>query len=96
MELDYSYIDYDFNQPTPPPMKNAGLYTDDNTFSKKAWGNDYIQPRVPPDAASYAAQFYAKNHIPSYQHRPGNNNVKSNYIKPYDNPNYNLNCYNNS
>jgi len=94
MELEYSYIEYEFNQPTPPPMKNAGLYTDDITFSKKPWGNDYTQPRVEPDAASYAAQFYAKNHIPSYQTRPGNNTVKSNYVQSYKNPNLNLSCYN--
>ena len=94
MELEYSYIDYEFNQPTPPPMKNAGLYTDDITFSKKPWGNDYTQPRVEPDAASYASQFYAKNHIPSYQTRPGNNTVKSNYVQSYKNPNLNLSCYN--
>lgn len=91
--MDYSYIDYKFNQPTPPPMKNAGIYSGDISFSKQPWGNDYRQPRVDPDAAAYAAQFYAKNHVPSYQNRPGNNTVKSNYIQTYNNPNYNLSCY---
>ena len=78
---------------TLPNKLNAGLYTGDVNFSKKPWGNDYSIGRVEPDALNYAKFFYAKNHIPGIQNRPGNNtyttvDVYRNYLD-----NYNLQCY---
>jgi hypothetical protein len=48
--------------------------------------------RIEPDTYSYSAQFYAKNHIPSSQERPGNNSINSQIYQKYK-PNYNLYCY---
>ena len=91
-DIDYSFIDYKQNIPTPPPMKNAGLYTGEVSFSKKPWGNDYSQPHVSPDATEYAKQFYAKHIIPS-TNRPGNNYFNSDMFKYYDSNQYNFKCY---
>ena len=92
-DIEYSYLDYQLNIPPPPKMKNAGLYTGDITFSKKPWGNNYEQPHIPPDATAYAAQFYAKHHIPS-TNRPGNNYLNTNMYQFYDRKTYNFECYN--
>lgn len=90
-ELEYSVLDeHDNNSPIPEPLKNAGLYTGDVLFDKKPWGNNYIQPRVPPDAVAYAGQFYAPHHIPSYT-RPGNNTVSTELYTQI--PNHSFNCY---
>ena len=62
--------------------KNASDY--DNT--------PYTVQRIEPDAVAYASQFYAKNHIPSYQERVGNNTIKPDIYTKY-NPNYNIYCY---
>ena len=62
--------------------KNASDY--DNT--------PYTVQRIEPDAVSYASQFYAKTHIPSFQERPGNNTFKTDVYTKY-NPNYNIYCY---
>jgi hypothetical protein len=91
-ELEYSTLDYLPNVPAPEPLKNAGLYTGDVLFDKKPYGNTYLKPKIPPDAVSYAAQFYAPHHIPSYE-RPGNNTIKSNLYKQYMSGNYNFECY---
>jgi hypothetical protein len=93
-ELEFSELDYDPNVPTPPPLKNAGLYTGDVLFDKKPWGNNYKAPRVEPDAIAYAAQFYASHHIPSYN-RPGNNHLNPKNYNIYKNNNYvyNINCH---
>jgi hypothetical protein len=95
-ELDFSELDYKPNVPTPPPVKNAGLYTGDVLFDKKPWGNNYKQPRVPPDAVAYASQFYASHHIPSHN-RPGNNHLDSKHYTEYKtldpNAQYNFYCY---
>lgn len=88
-EIEYSELDSN-ESPVPEPMKNAGLYTGDVLFDKKPWGNNYVQPRVAPDAVAYASQFYAPHHIPSYT-RPGNNTVNS---ELYNNAaNYNFKCH---
>lgn len=92
-EIDYSYLDYKNNIPPPPAMKNAGLYSGDVSFSKKPWGNDYMVPHIEPDAVAYAAQFYAKHHIPS-EIRPGNNYVNNDIYQFYNKETYNFECYN--
>lgn len=65
-------------------------YNDLDLFGK------YTLEHVKPDALEYVKYFYAKNHIPGIQNRPGNNtypvtNVYKNYLD-----NYNLQCYNKS
>ena len=96
-ELMYTELDYSPGVKAPGPLKNAGLYTGDVLFDKKPWGNNYVIPRVEPDATAYCAYFYASHHIPSYT-RPGNNTVKSinykNYDNSYENPYNNNNIYN--
>jgi hypothetical protein len=67
---------------------NAGLYSGDDNFSGKPWGNDYLLGHVEPDAIAYSKFFYAKDQIPGIQNRPGNNSYPL-----YDN--YNKLCYNN-
>ena len=98
IELEYSELEYSPNLPSPQPLKNAGLYTGDVLFDKKPWGNTYLKPKLDPDAAVYASQFYAKHHIPSYN-RPGNNTVATNIydiFRVQDNhqATYNLQCHN--
>lgn len=90
--MDYSFIDKNENNSVPLPLKNAGLYTGDVSFSKKPWGNDYTKDKVNPDAVSYAAEFYAKHHIPG-GNRPGNNNLENDFYQYYDNTSYNFQCY---
>jgi hypothetical protein len=48
--------------------------------------------RIEPDTIAYSSQFYAKNHIPSSQERPGNNSINSQVYQKYK-PDYNLYCY---
>ena len=48
--------------------------------------------KIEPDTIAYSSQFYAKNHIPSSQERPGNNSINPEIYKKYK-PNYNLYCY---
>jgi hypothetical protein len=91
-ELEYSELNYTGSS-VPEPMKNAGLYTGDVLFDKKPWGNNYLQPKIPPDAVSYASQFYAPHHIPTYN-RPGNNTVNLQSYKIYKDPSkYNISCH---
>ncbi|WP_396189554.1 hypothetical protein [Flavobacterium sp.] len=91
-ELEYSELNYTGSS-VPEPMKNAGLYTGDVLFDKKPWGNNYLQPKIPPDAVSYASQFYATHHIPTYN-RPGNNTVNLQSYKIYKDPSkYNISCH---
>lgn len=97
-ELMYSELDYSPNVKGPEPLKNAGLYTGDVLFDKKPWGNNYIIPRIEPDAVAYSAQFYAPHHIPSYN-RPGNNTINNTNYKKYNvsnNNDYNFLCHTNS
>ena len=49
--------------------------------------------RMEPDTIAYSSQFYAPNHIPSYQERPGNNTLGQEVYRKYK-PEYNLYCYN--
>lgn len=84
-ELMYAELDYSPNVKAPEPLKNAGLYTGDVLFDKKPWGNNYVIPRVEPDAVAYCSHFYASHHIPSYN-RPGNNTVNSGDYKKYNIP----------
>lgn len=91
-ELDYSELNYS-GSVVPEPLKNAGLYTGDVLFDKKPWGNNYVQPKVPPDAVAYASQFYASHHVPTYN-RPGNNTVNTSLYKIYKDPSiYNISCH---
>ena len=48
-----------------------------------------------PDTIAFSSQFYAKNHIPSYQERPGNNTLSQEIYHKYK-PEYNLYCYTNN
>lgn len=95
-ELEYSEIGTE-KVPLPEPLKNAGLYTGDVLFDKKPWGNNYLQPRIEPDAVSFSSQFYAPHHIPSYN-RPGNNTVNTPLFTEYkDTQNidqFNFSCHN--
>jgi hypothetical protein len=57
---------------------NASVY-DNSTF---------IPPqKIEPDTISYSSQFYAKNHIPSFQERPGNNTINTHLLSKF-NPDY--------
>jgi hypothetical protein len=98
-ELLYSELDYGPNVKAPEPLKNAGLYTGEVLFDKKPWGNNYVIPRIEPDAVAYSSQFYASHHIPSYN-RPGNNSINSNNYKKYNindsDNNYNVSCHTNN
>jgi hypothetical protein len=90
--LEFSELNYSGSS-IPEPQKNAGLYTGDVLFDKKPWGNNYLQPKVQPDAVDYASQFYASHHIPSYN-RPGNNTINTSSYKIYKDPSqYNFSCH---
>jgi len=52
----------------------------------------FVKERVEPDAIAFASHFYAKNHIPAIQERPGNNTIDKDVYKKYK-PDYNLYCY---
>lgn len=93
-DLEYTFLnDEDKLVSVPPPLKNAGLYSGDLTFTKKPWGNDYRGPKIEPDASKFASQFYAKHHIPS-TNRPGNNALNTNIYQFYDKNKYNIECFN--
>lgn len=51
-----------------------------------------IKTHIEPDAFAYSSQFYAKNHIPAIQERPGNNTINKDIYQKYKNE-YNLFCY---
>jgi hypothetical protein len=51
-----------------------------------------IKTHVEPDAIAYTSYFYAKNHIPAIQERPGNNTINKEVFHKY-NIDYNLFCY---
>jgi len=54
---------------------------------------NYTIERVEPDALEYAKFFYAKNHIPGIQNRPGNNTYSTVDVYKKYLDNYNLQCY---
>jgi|688.fasta_scaffold734856_2 hypothetical protein len=70
-------------------MNNSSLLINASIYDN----SPFVTPsKIEPDTIAYSSQFYAKNHIPSSQERPGNNSInKEVYIK-YK-PNYNLYCY---
>ena len=73
--MDYSFLNLDNNKIIlPTNIINAGIYKADenDNFSGKPWGNDYLNNPIEPTSEAYSRQFYAKNHIPSV-YRPGNN-----------------------
>lgn len=87
--IEYSYVDN--TNILLEPQKNAGLYSgDDDSFLYKEWGGRHLY-YTPPNASDYCSHFYAKNHIPSLQTRPGNNSVESKFIKN-DDDNYTVSC----
>jgi hypothetical protein len=69
-----------------------GLYSCD--ISNKSFVKNYDIGRVEPDALEYTKFFYAKNHIPGIQNRPGNNSYPTVEIYKKYLDNYNLQCYN--
>jgi hypothetical protein len=69
-----------------------GLYSCD--ISNKSVVKNYDIGRVEPDALEYTKFFYAKNHIPGIQNRPGNNSYPTVEIYKKYLDNYNLQCYN--
>lgn len=70
-------------------MNNSSLLNNASPYDKKP-----INPiKLDPDTFVYSSQFYAKNHVPSSQERPGNNTTNPKYSSKY-NENYNLFCYN--
>ena len=94
--MDFSYLDYKLNENNIKTEQfNSGLYVGDESWLKKPWGSRSIMPHIPPDAAEYCKYFYAKEHIPSYQTRPGNNTIDSNILNKYNNIYYHLNCLSN-
>ena len=90
--MNYSFINTDKNKVIiPPTVPNAGLYKDEQSFSGKPWGNDYLNKKIEPTAEAYANEFYAKNHIPS-TYRPGNN-PKPSIFDFVDIEKSNIQCY---
>lgn len=88
--IEYSYIEDD--EVILEPQKNAGLYGgNDDSFLYKEWGGRHLINYTPPNSSDYCSHFYAKNHIPSLQTRPGNNSVESKFVKHND-ENYNISC----
>jgi hypothetical protein len=69
-----------------------GLYSCD--ISNKSLVKNYDIGRVEPDALEYTKFFYAKNHIPGIQNRPGNNSYATVEVYKKYLDNYNLQCYN--
>jgi len=72
------------------------VVTNDISPLKKSAIPDYSLSRekIIPDALEYSKYFYAKNHIPAIQNRPGNNSYESTQIFKKYLDNYNLQCYN--
>lgn len=64
-------------------LKNASIYDNSPLMTPE---------KIEPDTIAYSSQFYAKNHIPSSQERPGNNSINPVIYDKYK-PNYNLYCY---
>ena len=44
--MNYSFINTDKNKViVPPTVPNAGIYKDEQSFSGKPWGNDYLKKK---------------------------------------------------
>ncbi len=67
---------------------NKSIADNASSFSKGNYNIEIIEP----DTIAFSSKFYAKNHIPSYQERPGNNTINSVIYNKYK-PEYNLYCY---
>ena len=59
-------------------------------YNKK---DEYVKHAPEADTIAFSSYFYARNHIPSYQNRPGNNTLKKELYQKYK-PEYNLYCIN--
>jgi len=59
-------------------------------YNKK---EEYLIHAPEPDTIAFSSYYYANNHIPSYQNRPGNNTLNKELYHKYK-PEYNLYCYN--
>lgn len=77
----------------PCNLYKAVLTNDIEPIKKSAIPN-YSTGRITPDALEYSKFFYAKNHIPGIQNRPGNNLYETTIIYKKYLDNYNLQCYN--
>lgn len=70
------------------------IMTNDIEPLKKSAIPIYSTERIAPDALDYSKYFYAKNHIPAIQNRPGNNSYETTSVFKKYLDNYNLQCYN--
>lgn len=77
----------------PYNLYKAVITNDIDPLKKSAIPN-YYPGRIAPDALDYSKFFYAKNHIPAIQNRPGNNSYEETQIFKKYLDNYNLQCYN--
>lgn len=77
----------------PCNLYKAVLKNDIEPLNKSAIPN-YSKGRIQPDALDYSKYFYAKNHIPGIQNRPGNNSYETTKVFRKYLDNYNLQCYN--
>lgn len=77
----------------PCNLYKAIITNDIEPLNKSAIPN-YSLGRIAPDALDYSKFFYAKNHIPAIQNRPGNNSYEETKIFTKYLDNYNLQCYN--
>lgn len=69
---------------------NKSIADNASSYNKKDIINE---EKIEPDTIAFSSKFYAYNHIPSYQERPGNNTLNKNIYNKYK-PEYNLYCYN--
>lgn len=77
----------------PCNLYKAVLTNDIQPLNKSAIPN-YSKGKIQPDALDYSKYFYAKNHIPGIQNRPGNNSYETTQVFRKYLDNYNLQCYN--
>lgn len=69
-------------------MNNSSLVANSSIYDN----SPFVKTKIEPDTVAYSSQFYAKNHIPSLQERPGNNTIATSIYEKYR-PEYNLYCY---
>lgn len=69
-------------------MNNSTLAMNSSEYDNSPYNKEHVQP----DTIIYSSYFYAKNHIPSLQERPGNNTINKDVYKKYK-TDYNLYCY---
>jgi hypothetical protein len=77
-----------------PCSLQKAVITNDIEPLKKSLILNYSTGRIAPDALDYSKFFYAKNHIPAIQNRPGNNSYETTQVFTKYLDNYNLECYN--